>query len=194
MSNSRTELVNQRVSEHMSAATKLHCACGGVLLEVEGAPIVSVECCCNSCRAAAVRLKKLENAPAIMNDCEATPLVLYRADRVRFLAGADKLKEFRLSPKSGTRRVLASCCNTPVFMDVKGGHWLSLYGLLWPAKDLPALEMRTMTSDLAEPSLLPADVPNLKKQSWAFFARLIHTWVAMRFRNPKIPVNGVINA
>ena len=106
----------------------------------------------------------------------------------------DKLKEFRLSPKSGTRRVLASCCNTPVFMDVKGGHWLSLYGLLWPAKDLPALEMRTMTSDLAEPSLLPADVPNLKKQSWAFFARLIHTWVAMRFRNPKIPVNGVINA
>lgn len=43
----------------MTDTTHLHCICGQVHLEVERAPIVSAECCCNSCRAAAARLQAL---------------------------------------------------------------------------------------------------------------------------------------
>ncbi len=53
---------------------------------------------------------------------------MHRKDRVRILSGAEQLKEYRLSADAGTRRVIATCCNTPVFMEMKGGHWLSLYG------------------------------------------------------------------
>ena len=162
-------------------------------LDVEGAYIVSVECCCNSCRAAGTRMQNLEGAPEILTEYGATPFVLYRKDRVRFVTGTDRLKEFRLSPDAGTRRVVASCCNTPVFLDFKGGHWLSLYAHLWPEGALPPLEMRTTTSELADKTLLPNDVPNLNRQSLSFFARLFGAWAAMRFRNLRIEVNGEIN-
>ena len=68
------------------------------------------------------------------------------------------------------------------------GHWLSLYGGLWPDGALPQLELRTMTSDLTDEAVLPDDVPNAKKQNLTFFAKLIGAWVAMGFRNPKMPV------
>jgi hypothetical protein len=122
-----------------------------------------------------------------------TPFVLYRKDRVRFLKGADRLREFRLSPDAPTRRVIATCCNTPVFLEFQKGHWLSLYGGLWPAGTRPALEMRTMTSDLPAGTELPDDVPNGKRQSARFFAKLLGAWVAMGFRSPKVPeVSGEI--
>ncbi|MCK0095216.1 hypothetical protein MWU60_06510 [Yoonia sp. F2084L] len=132
----------------------------------------------------------LPKAPRIVDEKGATPFVMHRKDRVRFLTGADQLREYRLSSDAGTRRVIASCCNTPVFMEMKGGHWLSLYGQLWPEDALPKLEMRTMTGDLASAEGLPNDVPNLKQHSLSFYARLFGAWVKMGFRNPKIVVGG----
>lgn len=178
----------------MSSATRLSCACGKVHLEVEKAPIVSVECLCNSCREAGTRLQKLPAAPQIMGENGGTRFVLYRKDRVRFAKGAEHFREFRLTPKSKTRRVVAGCCNTPIFAEFQGGHWLSLFGGLWPNGTLPPLEMRTMASDLANPSVLSADVPNCKRQSGKFFARLLGAWIAMGFRSPKIAVAGEIKA
>lgn len=178
----------------MKPLTHLHCACGKVRLDVEGAPMVSVECCCNSCRAAADRLERLAGAPAFRTDFGTTPYVLYRKDRVRFSSGMDQLREFRLSPTAGSRRIVAACCNTPVFLEFKGGHWLSLYGHLWPKGECPPAKMRTMAGDLADRSVLPKDIPNLKAQSLGFFAMLFGAWVAMGFKAPKIPITGEINA
>ena len=108
---------------------------------------------------------------------------------------AARLKEFRLTPTSKTRRVVATCCNTPVFAEFHGGHWLSLFGCLWPKGTLPPLELRTMTGDLADASVLPNDVPNGKRQSFAFYAKLLGAWIAMGFKVPKITfVNGEIHA
>ncbi|WP_439526583.1 hypothetical protein [Roseovarius mucosus] len=53
--------------------------------------------------------------------------------------------------------------------------------------------MRTMTSDLPEGSTLPDDIPNAKKHSLGFFAKLFAAWVAMGFRSPKTPNTGEIN-
>jgi hypothetical protein len=83
---------------------------------------------------------------------------------------------------------VATCCNTPVFLDFEAGHWLSLYGSLWPAGSRPALQMRTMTEDIVDRSRLSDDVPNPKKHSLSFFIRLVCAWAAMGFRIPKVAV------
>lgn len=174
----------------MSPIQHLACACGRFALDVEGAPIASVECCCDSCREAGARMARLAGAPRVLNEHGGTGFVMQRKDRVAFVAGAEHLKQFRLAADSGTRRVLATCCNTPVFLEFKGGHWLSLYAGLWRDGALPPLEMRTMTGDLADPSALPDDVPNHRRQSLRFFAKLMQAWIAMGFRVPKIEVAG----
>ncbi len=46
-----------------------------------------------------------------------TGFVLVRSDRVRCVKGGDKLQEHRLKPDSPTRRVLATCCNSPMFLE-----------------------------------------------------------------------------
>ena len=73
-----------------------------------------------------------------------------------------------------------------MFLDFTEGHWVDLYGPLWPAGSLPPLQMRTMTGDLEDATALPGDVPNHKTHSAGFFLRLIAAWVAMGFRRPKI--------
>jgi len=174
----------------MKKSTELSCVCGKVRLVVQGPPIVNAECCCNSCRAAGARLRALPSAPSVVDANGATRFVIYRKDRVGFAKGAALLKEFRLRPESKTRRVVASCCNTPVFLEFQSGHWLSVYGCLWPKETLPALEMRTMTMDLPDGVMLPDDVPNAKRQPLSFMVKLLIAWVAMGFKASKISVNG----
>jgi hypothetical protein len=178
----------------MMTTQELSCACGQVRLTASGDPIVSAECCCNSCRDAATRLGRLPGARSVTEPHGSIRYELYRKDRIVFLSGMEHLAEFRLKPDSATRRVVATCCNTPIFTEFENGHWLSLYGGLWPAGTLPPLQMRTMVSDLADASVLPADVPNLKSQSGSFFAKLLWAWIAMGFKVPKIVVPRRIEA
>jgi len=174
----------------MTPTRHLACACGRFALEIEGEPIASVECCCDSCREAGARLARLPVAHPTLDPRGATRFVLQRKDRLRFVSGAQHLRQFHLRPGAGTRRVIAACCATPVFLEFKGGHWLSLYGGLWRDDALPPLQMRTMTGDLEDPSILPDDVPNHRRQSLSFFAKLMTAWIAMGFRAPKIAVAG----
>lgn len=170
--------------------TRLECACGQVHLELRGAPIISAECYCNSCRAAGAKLQTLPSVPSVLEPSGATRFVLYRKDRVRLPLGTEHLAEFRLTPKSKTRRVIASCCNTPMLLEFERGHWFSIYGGLWPAGTLPELELRTMTSDLPPGTSLPDDVTNAKRQSFSFFVKLLRAWIAMGFRSPSLEVAG----
>lgn len=175
--------------------TQLSCACGRVCFEVTKTPIINAECHCSSCRAAAARLQALPGAPHFAEPNGGTRFVLYAKDRVRFVTGTELLKEFRLKSDAKTRRVVASCCNTPIFLEFHGGHWLSLYGCLWPNGTLPPLEVRTMTSDLPAGITLPNDVPNAKSQSVLFMAKLLGAWIGMGFRAPKVTfVSGVLHA
>lgn len=174
--------------------TQLACTCGQVQIVVEKAPIIATECHSKSCRTAGTRLRALPGAPSFLQSNGGTHFVLYRKDRIRFVKGAELLKDFHLTAEAPTRRVVAGCCNTPIFLEFKSGHWLSLYSCLWPKATLPALELRTMTSDLPNGTTLSRDVPNGKRQSVLFFANLLGAWIAMGFRVPKLPVNAPINA
>src|SRR5688500_15474073 len=129
----------------------------------------------------------------VMESNGGTRFVLYRKDRVRFAQGSELLREFRLTPGARTRRAVASCCNTPVFLEFQNGHWLSLYGCLW-GNATPIPQLRTMTADLRDGAMLADDVPNAKRQSLSFCAKLIGAGIAMGFRSPKIPVYGELLA
>lgn len=172
---------------------RLSCACGAFQLEVEKTPIISTECHCNSCREAGDRLQRAGVSP-VLEENGGTQFVLYRKDRIRFIKGTERLREFRLKPDAPTRRVVATCCNTPVFLEFESGHWLSLYSGFWPGDARPLPDIRTMTGDRADPALLPADVPYGKRQTLGFYARLLGAWIAMGFRSPNITVKGEINA
>ena len=177
----------------MARIIELQCACGEVHLTVDRGPIVSVECCCTSCRTAGGVLEKMPGAPRIMGQNAATQLVLYRKDRVQFTKGTALLQEYRLKPNSPTRRIVAGCCNTPICLDFTKGHWLSLYGTLWPAHTAPAIQMRTMAGDAPEGTILSEDVPNHKRFALSLLVKLLIAWVAMGFQSPKVIVGGTLH-
>lgn len=117
-----------------------------------------------------------------------TPFVLYRKDRVRFPDGTSLLQGHRLSDSAPTRRVVTTCCQTPIFLEFSGAHWLSLYASLWPEQARPALQIRTMTSDLPPGTVLDATLPSGGWPTAGFYAKLLGAWIAMGFKTPKIAV------
>lgn len=169
----------------MQEASSVSCGCGQVCLEVLGAPIMSVECCCSSCAQARERMATLEGVASV-GPQGRTRFEMFRKDRVRVVEGASLLRSFRLSPQADTTRVFASCCSTPVFLEFQGGHWLSMYGCLWPEGALPPLQLRTMTRDLPVGASLPDDMPNASRHTLSFMAKLLGAWVAMGFRAPAV--------
>lgn len=165
--------------------TNVTCACGQVALILSGPHILSTECLCSDCQKAAARFSALPGARPVADAKGATRYVLHRKDRVHCERGQDWLRARRLSVDSDTLRVVATCCNTPMFLDVTRGHWLSVYGTLWPADMLPKLTMRVMTKHAPAGVVLPDDVPNLQTHSARFFIRLVWAWAKMGFRVPK---------
>lgn len=173
--------------------TTLKCQCGQSLVHLKGAPILTADCCCNSCAAAAARLQALPGMAQITGAHGATPFVLYRKDRVRLEMPAPP-RSFRLTPASKTERLLAPCCNTPIGLQFKGGHWISLYSSLWPQGTAPTPEGRTMTADRPDRARLPQDIPNARYQSPGMMWKLLKAWAAMGFRNPDFPTEGKVES
>lgn len=175
----------------MAAVQTVSCACGQAEFTLAGEPIMVTECMCDSCRKAGNIMEALDGAPAVLDAKQATLTAMYRKDRVSCTQGADNLKEFRLTPDSKTRRVVATCCNSGMFLDFTKGHWVDIYGQRWPEQSRPVAEIRTMVGDLQDATSLPADIPNLKTHSFGFFAKLMGAWAAMGFRTAPIGyVNG----
>lgn len=175
-------------------AVNLTCKCGQVSLALRGEPILTADCTCSSCRTAGALLEKLPGAEPVLDQYGATRLVLYRKDRFACLHGDEHLREFRLRTDSTTRRVVAICCNSAMFLDFTKGHWIDIYGQRWLPGAMPQPELRTMTMDLPEGTMLPDNIPNARRQSLTFFVKLFWAWIAMKLRTPKITcVTGVLD-
>ncbi|HEY4374820.1 MAG TPA: DUF6151 family protein [Burkholderiales bacterium] len=173
--------MNQEKQTHLIES----CRCGKVELEAIGLPILSAACYCKSCQAAGSHFGQLPFASPVLNADGGTDYLLDRKDRVQCMKGEALLEEYRLKPESPTRRMITTCCNSPMFADFTKGHWLSLYRNRFPA-DAPPIEMRVMTQSRREGVVLADDLPNYSGASGKFMFRLITAWIAMGFRRPEI--------
>lgn len=161
------------------------CRCGKVTFEAVGAVILAGSCFCDDCQEAGRRLEQLPAAPPVRDPDGGTAYVLYRKDRVRCATGEEVLEEHLLKPGSPTRRVVATCCNSAMFLDFTKGHWLTMYRSRFA--NAPPIEMRVMTKYRRGDVALAADVPNYEGHSAKFMAKLIVPWIAMGFRAPRVP-------
>jgi len=161
------------------------CRCGAVVLEAAGAPILHAACYCKTCQEAGRRIEQLPDASPVLGADGGTDFILYRKDRVRCVQGGERLQEHRLKPESPTRRMVAACCNSAMFLDFTKGHWLTLYRARLVGEVAP-LEMRVMTADRPEGVVLPDDAHNYPGHAGKFMWKLLTAWAAMGFRRPKV--------
>ena len=94
------------------------CACGSVELAAIGAPIVSSVCYCRDCRQGSRQIEALPSAGPVRDPDGGTAYILYRRDRIECSKGASLLKSYKIRESSVTNRVVATCCNSAMFIDV----------------------------------------------------------------------------
>jgi len=169
----------------MASALVASCRCGRVVLEATGAPIVASVCYCDSCQRGGRLLQEVAGSLAVVGPDGGTEYVLYRKDRVRLTHGGELLEERRLVPESPTRRVRATCCSSPMFLDMTKGHWLSIYRGRF-RHDAPPTEMRVMTKHRPAGVELAGDIPSYAAYSGKLMWRLLGARIAMGPRVPKV--------
>lgn len=177
--------VQKPKKEPMSGPLKNHttarCTCGSVEIEAIGDPIVSTACYCASCQEGSRQIEALPNGRPACDSDGGTAYVLYRKDRIEYSKGAQLLRGCKLRDESSTNRVVATCCNSPMFLDFEKGHWLSIYRTVVQG-DLPPLEMRVHTKSKPAGNDLPDDVPSYPGYSLKFMTKLFAAWMAMLLR------------
>jgi hypothetical protein len=154
------------------------CACGRVQCEAVGEPILSGVCYCTDCQEGGRRIEALPNAARVRDPDGGTAYLSYRDDRFRCVAGEELLVDYRLKPDSPTRRVVASCCNSGMFLKFDPGFWVSAYRLRYGG-DLPPIEMRTQIKHRRCDEELPRDAPSYRGFPLKLFAKLIAARIAM---------------
>ncbi|MDL2400027.1 GFA family protein [Rhizobium mayense] len=155
------------------------CSCGSVELKAFGKPIVSSVCYCDDCQKGAEQIESLPNAGAIRDSDGGTGYILYRKDRFDCSKGAELLKGYKLKETSATNRVVATCCNSAVFMNFdRGPHWVSAYRARFRG-ELPPLQFRICTKFKPDNTILPDDVPSYRSYAPGLIVRLLASRVAM---------------
>jgi hypothetical protein len=167
------------MSEPPKNDTTARCSCGNVELEAIGAPITSVVCYCNDCQEGSRQIEALPNARPVRDPDGGTAYVLCRKDRVKCSRGAQFLLGHKIKEKSVTNRVVATCCNSAMFLNFDSGpHWVSVYRARFHG-NVPPLEMRNYTKFRPAHSDVPNDVPSYSTFPLRFVAKLIAAKIAM---------------
>ncbi len=154
------------------------CVCGRVRCESHGAHILSAVCYCGDCQEGGRRIEALPGAPRVLDDDGGTPYLIYRDDRFRCVSGEELLTDHRLKPTSPTRRVVASCCNSGMFLKFDPGFWVSSYRRRYGG-DLPPIDMRTNVRHRRALSPIPNDAPCYRSFPLSLFAKLIGARIDM---------------
>ncbi|NVJ06898.1 hypothetical protein HUW63_16810 [Myxococcus sp. AM001] len=159
--------------------TTVRCACGSVEVEARGEPIMTAACYCDDCQEGARRIEALPDARPVLSPDGGTEYVLYRKDRVRCEQGAELLRPHKLQEQSGSHRVVATCCNTAMFLGFdRGPHWVSVYRARFQ-QPAPPVEARVQTKFKPASVTLPTDVPSYPSYPLGFMLKLVGAQVAM---------------
>ena len=167
--------------------SEICCRCGKVELRATGAPIITSCCFCDSCRTAGRTLEHLPGASPVLTPDGGTDFVLMRKNGVECRRGSELLAEYRLTRASATRRIVATCCNSYMFLDFTPGHWVSVVRNLLPPSARQPVEVYMMLGDLPEGAPPPTgSAPGAKRLPLRFMRKLLLSWAGMGFRRPKI--------
>lgn len=149
-------------------------------MEAVGPAIACLACYCDDCQSAARQLVEA-GASSPRDPDGGTSLVLYRKDRFHVLSGQVYLRPHKLRADSATNRIVASCCNTPLFLQFdKGPHWVSIFRSLVEAP--PPLEMRIATRFMPTLEQATDGIPTYPAFPWRLPAKLVASRIAMMFK------------
>jgi hypothetical protein len=163
---------------HMTAS----CSCGSVELKAFGAPVVSNVCYCDDCQTGARQIEALPDAGPVRDPDGGTAYILYRKDRVECAKGSALLRNYKIKESSVTNRVVATCCNSAMFVSFdKGPFWVSAYRARFRG-DLPPLQMRICTKFKPEDVILANDLPSYRGYPLRFMAKLLALRATMLLR------------
>ena len=157
------------------------CACGKVEMRAIGAPVARAICYCDDCQAAGRQIEALPGAQPVLDADGGSNFIVYRKDRYSCTQGAEHLQNHKLKDASPTKRVVAACCNSAMYIgfdDAK--HWVSAYRARFEAGPGP-VQVRMCTKFKPEGVTLPADVPNHAGYPPGFLFKLLGARVAMLF-------------
>lgn len=154
------------------------CKCGAVKIELAGSPLQVNICHCDDCQRGSAQLERLHGAPKILDSYGGTPYVLYRKDRIKFLQGRELLINQREEGEKNTKRVLASCCNSPFFLDFEPGHWISIYQQRFDAP-IPPAQRRIQTRFMPLGNVPDDGLPLHRGYPFGMIVRLLGARVAM---------------
>lgn len=159
--------------------TLVRCACGKVEVALAGGPILTAACHCDDCQAGGARIEALAGARPVRDAASGTYSALYRKDRYRVTRGADLLRADKLRAGTPTNRMVATCCNSGMFVSYDHGpHWVAVYAPGFGGK-APPLEMRVNTRFAT--GEVPGDVPAYRWFPPRFVIRLVLARLAMLF-------------
>jgi hypothetical protein len=161
------------------AQTILRCQCGAVECIGQGAPFLSAVCYCDHCQQAARQINA-NGGPAVADPDGGTALCLIRDDRFRIERGADLLQPHQRDSSSPTSRMVASCCNSALFLSFSDGRfWRSaMINRIDGAK--PVIEMRLCTRYRESELPWPDQAPRHAKFPFSALLRVGRQWLAMK--------------
>jgi hypothetical protein len=172
-------LLGEAMARAASPTRYSSCACGRVRCQAVGKPIVGVVCYCDDCQESARRIEALPNAAPFRDSDGGTPLLVYRDDRFACSSGEELLVAHKLDEGAPTRRMVASCCNSAMFLKFVPGFWVSTFRARFEGDDLPPIEMRNQIEHRRADTELPRDAPGYRGFPMRLFAKIIYARVAM---------------
>jgi hypothetical protein len=121
------------------------CQCGAVEISVWAQPMMVATCYCDDCQAAGQRHAALGGSAPMSIADGGTEFMVFRRDRVACTRGADRLQATKLTSHTKTRRMIASCCSTPMYVTFDDKRpWVSAFRAPFGA-EVPPVEMRICT-------------------------------------------------
>ncbi len=161
-----------------------HCRCGAVEIGAWGEPIIVTACYCDDCQAAAKRLAESASVALAASDDGGTEFMLFRRDRIACTRGADRLEAMKLRAATKTRRMIAGCCATPMYVGFDDKRpWVSAFRATFGADARP-VEMRICTWFRRLEDKVEDGVRSHPGYPPAMVVRILVAWPLMLFSRP----------
>ena len=165
-----------------------HCRCGIVEVCAWGKPIIVNTCYCDDCQAAAERLAVPAKLASTTSTDGGTDFMVFRRDRLACTRGIDSLQVMKLMSVSKTRRMVAGCCVTPMYLAFEDKRpWVSAFRANF-GLDAPPVERRICTRFRRSEEKAVDGLASHSGYPPAMMARILSVWPLMLFSQPVGPL------